>query len=514
MPDIDLAHPLTKKEAIDLAQVCLHDKMYFAKTFFPERFDVPFSQGHRDIFDIFQDRSVKKGVVLASRGFGKTSVNLVNQCHEILFGLRHFIVPVSCTNTQAVMISENVKTELERNPYIKAVFGTMKAGKASGNDMYNKDMWVARRPDDRAGTLIMPRGSQQQIRGVLYGSVRPQLIIGDDLEETEKVASDEQRTKLKKWFFEDLVNAVSRTRHDWQIYIVGTLLHEDSLLANLLEDPSWDHVHLSLCDEMYNSNWPEAFSNEDILQLVEEFKAQGMLDSFYREYMNMPIASEDATFTTDMFQKYREDSEEFKKVLPRLITMILVDPAKTVNSKSAKSAIIAASVDIRDHRIYVRECWSDMVYPDYLYEKIAEMSARWRTGLIGVEVNSLSEFIKQPMRNFLGKTGRSFNIIDLHPRGGKEDRAKWLAPYYRNHSVYHNETGNCEQLEMSLRSFPRPKYWDLIDCMAYIVQMLSVGGAYFDPSLSEDSEEEYISEMARLEQEDRSQEPLPDWGWV
>jgi hypothetical protein len=160
-----------------------------------------------------------------------------------------------------------------------------------------------------------------------------------------------------------------------------------------------------------------------------------------------------------------------------------------------------------------------MVYPDYLYKKIAELCAKWKTGLVGVEVTSLNEFIKQPLRNFLGRTGRSYNIIDLHPRGGKEDRAKWLAAYYRNHSVYHNVEGQCDQLEIALKSFPRPKYWDLIDCMAYIVQMLHIGNSYFDASGMGDSEtsDEYDlfeAEMARFEEEDRQQGRLPDWGIV
>lgn len=511
MPNVQA---LTHKEALDLAETCLHSKKFFARTIFPDRFDTPFSKGHDDIFDILQDKKIKRGVIAASRGFGKTSINLVNQCHEILFRLRHFIVPISCTSTQAVMQSENVKAELERNPNIKTLFGSMKAAsKGLSSDTWNKDMWIARRGDERTGTLVMPRGSGQQIRGVLYGSIRPQLIAGDDLEETEKVKSDEQRAKLKKWFFEDVINAVSRTRNDWQIFIIGTLLHEDSLLANLLDDPNWEHIRLSICDDHYHSNWPEAFSDDDIAQLVDEFRAQGMLDSFYREYMNLPIATEDATFTREMFHGYTERDDEFRQRIPRLVTMLLVDPAKTVSSKTARSAIIAASVDLRDHRIFVRECWSELVYPDQLYEQIAIMGHRWGTGLIGVEVTSLNEFIMQPLRNYLGRTGRTYNIVKLNPRGSKEERAKWLASYYRNHSVYHNEDGNCGPLEMALLSFPRPKFWDLIDCEAYIIQMLHQGNAYFDSVADEDYEEEYSEEMKRFEIEDRNQGPAPDMGW-
>lgn len=504
----------SRKEIMDLAQACYNDKELFAKTIFPDRFDVPFSPGHDQIFEILEDDECQLAAIAASRGFGKSTINLVNTAHEILYRKRDFIIPISCTSTQAVLQSENLKGELERNSFIRVLFGTMKGQKFQNqsSDMYTKDMWVAKRPDERSGTLVMPRGSGQQVRGFLYGSKRPDLILIDDLEDAETVTSEEQRAKLKKWFFEDVLNSVRKYSKKWRVIFIGTILHEDSLLSNLLELSDWRTLRLSICNDNYESNWPEAYSNDDILRLVKSFKELHMLDSFYREYMNLPIATEDASFTSDMMQEYDENSVEFRDIKHRLVTFVIVDPAKTVTSTAAKSAIMVISVDVTANKLYVRECYAEAIHPDFLYERIAELCFKWETPLIGVEVTSLNEFIMQPLRNFLGKLGRHFHIVELKPRGNsKEQRAKWLSPYYRNKLVFHNKDGNCQQLEIQLKSFPRPKYWDLIDCMAYTIQMLYEGNVYFDPIADSKDEEQFERDMERFALEDKAQGRLNDW---
>src|SRR5690606_28977398 len=93
---------------------------------------------------------------------------------------------------------------------------------------FSKEQWVV----NIAGKeiCIMPRGAGQQIRGLLFKNHRPDRILVDDLEDPEKVDSAEGRAKTKEWFFADLMNCVDRGSKNWRIYVVGTILHEQSLL--------------------------------------------------------------------------------------------------------------------------------------------------------------------------------------------------------------------------------------------------------------------------------------------
>jgi len=215
-----------EKEGIkDALAVCCYSTKASCKVLFPERFSLPFSSLHDEIFEILDDDSIQLAAIAAPRGFGKTSiVNLAYPAKKILFQEKKFIVQISSTATKAVMDSENLKRELMTNPLITELFGNIKS------DAFSKESWVT-----STGTMVLPRGAGQQVRGILYGHHRPDLIIGDDLENPVDVDNDETRAKMKRWFFADVMNCINRAQNNWKIVVIGTILHEASLLADLLE---------------------------------------------------------------------------------------------------------------------------------------------------------------------------------------------------------------------------------------------------------------------------------------
>lgn len=216
---------MEKESLKDALAVCCYSTKATCKVLFPERFSLSFSSLHDEIFEILDDDSIQLAAIAAPRGFGKTSiVNLAYPAKKILFQEKKFIVQISSTATKAVMDSENLKRELTQNPFVTELFGNIKS------DSFSKESWIT-----STGTMVLPRGAGQQVRGILYNRFRPDLIIGDDLENPEEVDNDELRLKMKRWFFADVLNCVNRAESNWKIVVIGTILHEDSLLANLLE---------------------------------------------------------------------------------------------------------------------------------------------------------------------------------------------------------------------------------------------------------------------------------------
>jgi len=479
-----------------LMSQCFLSTKVTAKMLFPDRFYLPFSSLHDTIFDILDDDKIQLAVIVAPRGFGKTStVNLAFPAKKILFREKKFIVPISCTATQAVMQGENLKRELMNNRIIAGLFGPLKS------DSFSKEMWVT-----SSGVAVMPRGSGQQVRGILYGDSRPDLIIVDDLEDTEAVRSDEQRAKTKAWFFEDVMNSINRAKRDWKIIVIGTLLHEDSLLANLLEDKGWHHSHLSICDDNFESNWPDFMDNEAILSLVDSYRRMGLLDSFYREYMGVPIAKESAKFKQEHFKQYEETDAEFIKVRNKLENIVIFDPAKTTKLASDETAIVGIGIDVETPKIFVRDIIKGRLHPEEQYNKAFDMADRLKAKVIGVEVTSLNEFITYPLRTEMLRQRRYYDIVELKARASKEERIEALVPFYRLGFVYHN-TSCCAPLEAQLLSFPRSKRDDVMDAVAYVVEMLELGGRYFTPEETPDEikdeykdvmEDEYGGRMAEM----------------
>jgi phage terminase large subunit-like protein len=305
------------------------------------------------------------------------------------------------------------------------------------------------------------------------------LIVVDDLEDKKSVQNEELRKELKKWFFSDVLNSVDRGKKNWKIVVIGTLLHEDSLLSNLMEDPTWHHVHLSLCDDKFRSLWPEFMTDKEVMELVESHRVQGILDEFYQEYMGVPQSKEAAKFMAEHFRYYDSEAELNKN--ENIENVIICDPASTTTGRSDSTAIIAAGIDVTEGRIYIRDIVSLRLHPDELYEMVFNMAKTYNVRAIGLKVTSLNEFITYPFKTAMTQRGVIYEIVEIKERAKKNDRIGMLVPFYRRGLVYHNRA-NCGGLEAQLLSYPRSKRDDIMDCVADVIPMLDSGERFFMPT--------------------------------
>jgi hypothetical protein len=500
---------LSRKELGDLHFECMTNLKMFSKVFMPERFSGPFTTLHDRIVELIESPA-RKVAIAAPRGLGKTSLCIARSAQQILYRNIHYLPYVSKSFSSAQLQTENLKRELLMNRDIRKFFGSIKQKGSAGfgmDESFAKVSWVAQLDPELDPTLIMPRGSGQQIRGVLFMHYRPDLFVVDDFEDPLTITNDELRKAWKDWFKADLVKAVSRLDKHWKIIYIDTLKHEDSLLQDLLDASDWESERLELCDDELKSNVPGWYTDAEIKEEHESHEESGQLDIFMREYRNLPVAEETKSFKSKYFKHYEE------KDLPKLVSgsvsalrnVILVDPAKTATMQSADSAIVCCGVDQANRAIYVRDIVSGKFYPDELYKEMFEMLVRFNSHVLGVEVTSLNEFIKQPVKNY----GRTIGINPiykwLHARKSKEERIAALVPYYRSGWIYHNRSC-CTKLEQQLGGFPRSKLWDVMDCLAYIVEVMEMDEFYFEPE-----EWPEFGEDETLYNELENEKPVNDW---
>jgi predicted phage terminase large subunit-like protein len=491
---------------------CATSTAMVAKTFFPERFYLPFApQVHGEIFDLI-DGPENKVAIAAPRGWGKTSVvGLALMARWILFRHTGFICYMNKSHDAASLQTENLRRELVTNRSIKHFFGDFKqrdVGKKEFDEVFSKKAWVA------FDTLVWPRGAGQQVRGVLFKNDRPGLIVIDDLEDPEKVENDEIRKGWKQWLYADVIKAVPQIGpnvNSYKIVYIDTLKHEDSVLQMLLDSPDWKSIRLEACDDDFNPTAPEFKSKEQIEKDWQEHVDAGQTDVFFREYRNLPISTKDAAFQQQYFKYYNLPPEKtFRKEIDlkltdadiqlnkNIETVVILDPAKTVKIHSAESAILGIGIDINSARLYIRDAISEKMYPDEIYDALFDMGIRLNAKVMGIEETSLNEFIKQPIKNEMFKRGKFFELVWLKTRGGmkKELRIKELVPYYRMGYIYHNSScATIKKLESQLLMFPRSKLWDLMDGLAYIIELLEMGERYFSPGMSSNDPEEEFAEL-------------------
>jgi hypothetical protein len=465
----------------DVMLRCINSTGFHGKFFFPDIFYSEFSILHRQILAAI-DSPHKKIVIAAPRGLGKTSTMLYGLVsRHILFEKKKFIIYLSNSADNAMIQTDSLKHELLSNANIRKFFGSVKTKRIEMDyeEQFSKKAWVT-----TGGTLILPRGAGQQIRGLLYHGHRPDLIIIDDLEDKAEIANDKIRKKNKEWFFSDVMKCISRYDNDFKFVYIDTLKHEDALLQDLLDSDDWH-------------------TTEEIKAEVEEHKKKGILDVFYREMRNIPVATETATFKPEYFHYYSEgvkqltvypdnqDSSKTEKIdTENLLNMVIVDPAKEPQLHNADTAIVGIGIDRTSKRIFIRDIVSGKLYPDQMYKEAFQMVFRLKAMILAVEVTSLHQFISQPFQNEMRVQNVFAQYHELKAVASKEERIGCMAPYYRQGYVFHNKVC-CQKLESQLIGFPRSKLWDIMDAEAYFVKLLDDLAMYFDPTYEDPDEDEF-----------------------
>ena len=468
---------------------CAASTQFHARFFFPEIFRTAFHALHKDIINRI-DSKKSKIVIASPRGIGKTSIMLYGLAsRHILFESKKFIIYLSNSAENACLQTDSLKHELLSNTLVRKFFGSIKTKRVETEyeEQFSKKAWVT-----SGGTLVLPRGSGQQIRGLLYHGHRPDLIIIDDYEDKDEITNEKIRKKNKERFFSDVMKCVSRYDKDYQFVYIDTLKHEDALLQDLLEASDWLGVCQSVCNDDYISHVPSFMTTEEIKKEVKEHEEKGILDVFYREMMNKPVASVNATFQKNYFRYYQEgikqlvawpdtDQKKEEKIqIEDLINFVIIDPAKEVQIHNADTAIVGVGISRKIHKIFIRDIVSDKMYPDHIYKEAFNMIFRLKARILAVEVTSLHQFISQPFQNAM-RVENVFAIYhELKAVGSKEERISSMAPYYRQGQVFHNKMV-CGKLETQLLSFPRSKLLDIMDAVGYIPKLLDDFKMYFDP---------------------------------
>ena len=456
---------------------CRESTESFCQILMPKLFTRPFSPKlGRIICDAIDDDSHKHTLILAPRGIGKSTIVQAACIRRALFKKSSYIVNVSASGTMAEQQSENIKDMLLTNDAIKELWGDQQSNE-----------WAIERWTMKNKCHFFPRGYGQQLHGMNHRGNRPDLFIIDDVEDPFHMDSDDYRAKVSRWFWQSLYGCLDQSRDDWRIVIIGTMSHQDCILARIMKDekqlaaegkpPAWNVVHLALCDEAFNSTDENYMGTEAVKAMADKFRRAGELDSFYRQYMNIPIADENKIFRDEHFKYY--DEHDLPKTLEHFVIM---DPAKTAKLTSADTAIVGVSFDYSSGYYYIRDIVHGKMHPDEMHARAIEMAMRLKAWGIGVEITGLNEHVTSPLKNeIIRRTGGKLKVIELHARGKKEDRIKHsLGALYRQGLVFHNKA-NSAVLENQLRFFPNSDLIDVADAVSYISEIIEKGDRYFDP---------------------------------
>ena len=451
------------------------DTVYFGKYYLSHYFTRPSPPFHRQLDALWRSRVMhghdplsqraemlsEKGArsaVAAPRGHAKSTVmSLKNVLHAALYGYKQYILLISDTETQAVSFLDAIKYELETNERILADFGEQ-VGKT----------WKTGSIVLKNGCRIDAVGSGQKLRGRRNYQRRPDLILCDDIENDEGVRTTEQRQKTADWFWK----AVCKSGDSYtDLLVIGTILHHDSLLANLLKNPGfqsrkyqavlseassllwgdWERLFTDLTDPEREKTahaffykhrkemlagakvlWPEKLSYYDLrLMRLTEGEA-----AFNSEMQNQPIDPSACLFSSQWFRYYQPHEINFRRGSFRFYGYC--DPSLGRTASSDYSAIITLAVDSDTGLSYVWDADIQRRHPDRIISDILdkERLLRRETGrgytVFGAETNQFQWFLKEQLARESARQGLYLPIQGVRSTEDKTMRVESLQPDVKN----------------------------------------------------------------------------------
>lgn len=265
------------------------------------------------------------------------------------------------------------------------------------------------------GIRLTSAGAGQSLRGIKDRHQRPSLIIIDDLENDENVRTPEQRDKLWNWLTKSLLNLPGPTGAT--IHVIGTILHEKSLLSRLLSEEqagTWTQRKYRAINDGVPL-WPTAWD----LEKLEAKRIEIGSKAFSSEYLNNPV-DDSATLWKEAWLNANRVTQA-----PELTRIaVAVDPTTTTAGDAC--GIVAGGVDARGHG-YTLEDNTVRGSPATWARVVLDTYYRLEADYIVAEKNQGGEMIVQTIRSVL-KPGEAMpRVVLVHASRGKVARADPIA---------------------------------------------------------------------------------------
>lgn len=467
---------------------------FFARTYFPHYIKAAPSELHKHLYADLPAMltkpasSARKGhrkLKIAPRGAAKST--LASQIFPLWCALRQvkrFIIIVMDAYEQAALMLEAIKVELENNPRLAHDFPEF----AGAGRRWREGEIVTRNE-----VMLLGAGSRQKLRGRRFGPFRPDLVILDDIENDENVASPDYRKKLESWVLK-VVFELGPADGSIDVLIVGTVLHFDAVLVRLSKMASvetahfkavldwpermdlwerWQEVYLNVGEdealEFYQENraemdrgarvnWPEM---EPLYQLM--VKRADSLSTFLSEKQGEPVSE---------LSPFREITFWVVKV-PKWIFFGAVDPSLGRHGQQRDpSAILIGGFDPETGVLDVVEASIRKRLPDVIIADTIAMAREFKPCLWFIEAVQFQEFLRTEIMKRAVLQEVALPAIPVNPIVDKALRIERLQPPIAAGLIRLHQSQSV--LIEQLRQWPSGAHDDGPDCL----EMLWTGAVH------------------------------------
>ena len=285
------------------------------------------------------------------------------------------------------------------------------------------------------------------------------LMIKDDLVNEDHLISDEVMMKQIDWHRRSHGLFVNPVRGEE--IVVGNRWAFNDVISWVKENQKHFKTYSRAAIENGTPIWPERFTAEGLQRILED---QGP-KIFSAQYMNNPVHEDSRSFDSGWFRYY--------KTLPSvpMRRFVAIDPA--ISTKGGDYGAIVAAGMTPDRDKYILEARRGRWGVDELIDNIFEVNRIWSPDAVGIETVMFQKALLWPIREAMRREQVYFRIVELRPSSKvtKEARITALHEFFANGSLWLSP--RFTELIKELQEFPVGSHDDLIDALAYVVQMMT-----------------------------------------
>ena len=457
----------------------LGNLMLFGKVTMPNMYSAPSPNFHYEISDALMDDSKKQINIIAPRGHAKSSIvgGVFPLYHLMFHEGQKLIVLVSRTQDHAIKLLGTIKDALDFSANFRSIFGYW--------GQHSARQWAKSEIELKDGSMIICKGTGQQLRGIKKGNQRPTMIIVDDPEDENNTKTAEAMEINLRWLLQSALPSLDP--QTGRIVIIGTPQHQRCMVETLKEMKGWTNMHFAPSLKNKTSLWEEWHPIKNLIKKKEELESINRVSVFYREYLCQIIGDEDQLFKEKYFQYYKgkivhnDDKEAFLEITERnskpveekipVNIFMGVDPASSTRSTADYSTIVTVAID-NDNNRYILPYYRKRATPMNLADQIIEYFKIYKPSKVRIESVGYQEMLREYVKDKCEQENLFISGLEIreNPRTSKSARLETLEPYFAQNKVYMQE--DMTELKDEMLLYPRAKHDDLLDGMYYAMKKI------------------------------------------
>lgn len=442
---------------VKLAQESLY---WFFHLYFSDHAKFPTADFQKEMYGLLEDPTVKQLVIVAFRSSGKSTIATLAYPIWAILGKPQtkFALILSQTQPLAKLHLQNIKRTFESNELLRSDFGPLD----EMSDEWGSMSLTLPKFDAR----ISAASSDQSIRGLKYGSHRPDLIIADDVEDMQSVQTQESRDRTFNWFVSEVIPAGDQNA---KIVNIGNLLHEDSLLMRLkerIENKSLkgEYREYPIIDSNGEILWKGKYPNQEAI----DEQRQKIIDerSWLREFCLKIVPDQKQIIMPEWIKTYDTLPPQDKEN-EYLNTFIGVDLAISEKASADCTAVVVIHVyghEPKDRKYYISK--------HFINERISYLQSKAKienlyylfkgkkTPMVLVE----NVAYQQAMVEVLDQAG--VEVKGIKVLGDKYSRLATAGMLFEQGKVFFPADDSCKEIITQLLGFGVEKHDDLCDAVS------------------------------------------------